>query len=109
VSTHERISLLDCPRLCEEATLVTAISRSEIRRRAGLTQIQLARLVGSSAAQICVWERGERDLQADTVARIAVILYEKLENSPAFEDVEELARALAPSGFAADQDCGRSR
>jgi DNA-binding transcriptional regulator YiaG len=99
VSIHERISLLDFTRHYEEARFVSPISRSEIRRRAGLTQIQLARLVGSSAAQICVWERGERDLQADTVAQIAVVLYEQLQNLPVFECVEELARALATSAF----------
>jgi transcriptional regulator with XRE-family HTH domain len=73
---------------------VSAISRSDIRRRAGLTQIQLARLVGSSAPQICVWERGERDFPADTVASIAAVLYEQLRDAPVFENAEELARFL---------------
>lgn len=73
---------------------MSAISRSDIRRRAGMTQIQLARLVGSSAAQICVWERGDRDLPSEVVVRIAQILYARLARAPKFETPAELARTL---------------
>ena len=85
---------------------MTFTSRSDIRRRAGLTQIQLARLVGSSAPQICVWEQGEREWPAETVARIAAVLFERLKG-PAFDSPDDLARALVSHG--AHVAAGRGR
>ena len=94
MSTFERILLLDSIRLLEEVPTVTSVSRSDIRRRAGLTQNQLARLVGSSAPQICLWERGDRDLPSEVVARIAQILCARLTAEPKFDTPADLARAL---------------
>lgn len=74
---------------------MTSMSRSDVRKRAGLTQHQLARLVGSSAPQICVWERGERALPNETVTRIALVLFDRLNGAPTFDGPEDLARALA--------------
>ena len=69
-------------------------SRSELRKRAGLTQLQLARLTGSSAPQICVWERGDRDLPPKIVSRIARVLYDQLTGIPQFQNLDELTRVL---------------
>ena len=73
---------------------MTSVSRSDIRRRAGLTQHQLARLVGSSAPQICVWERSERDLPLEALTRIALVLFDRLKGLPTFDAPDDLARAL---------------
>jgi transcriptional regulator with XRE-family HTH domain len=73
---------------------MTSVSRSDMRRRAGLTQLQLARLAGSSAPQICVWERGERALPSETVTRIALVLFDRLKGAPIFDSPDDLARAL---------------
>ena len=69
-------------------------SRSEFRKRAGLTQLELARLTGSSAPQICIWEQGNGDLAPDLVSRIAHVLFERLKGIPQFQDPEELTRVL---------------
>jgi transcriptional regulator with XRE-family HTH domain len=76
---------------------MTSVSRSDIRRRAGLTQHQLARLVGSSAPQICVWERGERVLPSETFTRIVSVLFDRLNGVPTFDGPDDLARALGHS------------
>jgi len=78
----------------QEATLVNSLSRSEIRRRAGLTQLQLANLAGSSAPQICMWERGDGRLPAETILRIAAVLFEHLKEAPNFDNPEDLAQEL---------------
>ncbi len=44
------------------------------RRRRGLTQRQLAGRLGVSAAAVCLWERGERSLDTQTLCRLAAAL-----------------------------------
>jgi len=51
-------------------------------------------MVGSSAPQICTWERGDKEFPPDLVAQIARVLFNKLIGLPAFNDSDELARAL---------------
>ena len=56
--------------------------RSAIRRRAGLTQLQLSRLTKISAPRISLWENGEIDLPAEEVQRLAKALTERLNALP---------------------------
>lgn len=69
--------------------------RAFLRRKACLTQIQLARKAGISAPRICLWERGEVDLSPEQVNKIARVLHERLARPPAFSDVAEVAQALS--------------
>jgi transcriptional regulator with XRE-family HTH domain len=69
--------------------------RAVLRRRAALTQAQLARLTGISAPRICLWERDEIQLKREQVERIAVVLRDRLAESPVFESLEELLEKLA--------------
>jgi transcriptional regulator with XRE-family HTH domain len=48
--------------------------RAMLRRRAGLTQAELAYLAGVHAPQICLWERGQIELKEEQVERIAAVL-----------------------------------
>lgn len=68
--------------------------RASLRKRAGLTQFRLAKRAGITAPRLSLWEAGEIELHPDQVLRIASALYERLSNSPAFDDVTKLARAL---------------
>lgn len=45
-------------------------ARAEFRRRAGLTQVQLANLTGIPAPRICLWERGQIELRPEQVESI---------------------------------------
>ena|ERR1044071_4177842 len=49
----------------DTATLLTTV-----RRRAGLTQRELARRARTSAAAVCQYERGERVPRVDTLQRL---------------------------------------
>jgi transcriptional regulator with XRE-family HTH domain len=71
--------------------------RALLRRRACLTQLQLARKAGISAPRLCLWERGEIELPYEQVERIAKVLIELLSRPPDFKGVNELALALAPA------------
>lgn len=48
--------------------------RVMLRRRAGLTQVQLANLTGISAPRICLWERGEIQLKPEQLERIQRVI-----------------------------------
>lgn len=71
------------------------------RRQAGLTQLQLARRMGTGQSVIVRWERGERSPTVDTVRRAAAICGFDLETSlvPARVDPAAIARlrALSPT------------
>jgi transcriptional regulator with XRE-family HTH domain len=71
--------------------------RALLRRRAGLTQIQLARKTGISAPRICLWERGEVELRTEQIECIAKVLNEHLSKAPVFSGAGELALTLSPS------------
>jgi len=58
------------------------ITRAELRRRAGLTQVRLARLTGINATQICLWERGDIDLLDSDVKKIARAIESELAKFP---------------------------
>jgi transcriptional regulator with XRE-family HTH domain len=76
--------------------------RALLRRRACLTQSQLARKSGVSAPRLCQWERGEIELRPEQIVRIAEVLHKYLSTPPIFNGAMELARALAPSAFEKD-------
>lgn len=71
--------------------------RAHIRRRAALTQAELAHIVGKSPAAVCLWEKGLLVLSDETVARIAQALFVRLDQVPLFENAKELAQRLAPA------------
>ena len=67
------------------------------RRRAGLTQRELARRAGTSAAAVCLYERGDRVPQVDTLTRLIAATGWTLELSarpPATIDLEANGRTL---------------
>lgn len=69
--------------------------RSRLRRRAGLTQHQLARLVGKSAAAICLWESGQIDFSQEDVKKIANALEKEFTKQPPVSGAAQIAVALA--------------
>jgi len=71
--------------------------RAALRRRAGLTQIQLSRKTGISAPRLCLWERGDVELGLEQVERIAAVLHAGLSTTPYFSGIEELALVIAPT------------
>jgi transcriptional regulator with XRE-family HTH domain len=71
--------------------------RATFRRRACLTQLQLARKVGITAPRLCLWERGEIELSPEQVDKIAAVLHGCLSKAPAFVSTEDLACAIAPT------------
>ena len=73
--------------------------RALLRRRACLTQLQLARKIGISAPRVCQWERGEIELRPEQILRIAEVLHKYLSTPVIFNTVMDLAKALAPSAF----------
>jgi transcriptional regulator with XRE-family HTH domain len=76
---------------------VNMSDRASLRRMAGLTQIQLGRKVGISGPRICLWERGEIELQPEQVEQVAKVLQGRLERAPRFSCVRDLAQTLAPA------------
>ena len=62
---------------------------------AGLTQAQLARRVGRNHATICRWERGELDLPAADVEKIASVINEGLLKQPSVSSTSQLVGMLA--------------
>jgi transcriptional regulator with XRE-family HTH domain len=74
--------------------------RATLRRRAGLTQVQLSRKTAISAPRLCLWERGEVELSPEQVGKTAAVLHDCLSRTPAFSGTEELARLISPTTFA---------
>ena len=69
-------------------------NRANLRRRAGLTQVQLARKTGISAPRICLWERHELELRTEYVERIARAILDQMNRAPAISTPHELVLAL---------------
>jgi hypothetical protein len=74
--------------------------RAKLRRRAALTQVELAHLTEIHAPQICLWERGHIELRPEQVERIAAVLKEYLGKTPCFDDAADLAKVLMSNSFA---------
>ena len=56
--------------------------RVRLRRMAGLTQVQMARRVGISASQLCLWEHAEIELSSGNVEQIAQTIEAELTKFP---------------------------
>jgi transcriptional regulator with XRE-family HTH domain len=69
--------------------------RAQIRKRAGLTQIKLAKLTGISQTRLCFWENEELELSYGDVERIAQILKENLVRLHVFRVPQKLCAPLA--------------
>jgi transcriptional regulator with XRE-family HTH domain len=69
--------------------------RARIRKRAGLTQIQLGRKVGKSAGTICLWERGEIELAPADVEKIARAIESEITKQPPVSSAAEIVGMLA--------------
>ena len=68
--------------------------RAQFRKRAGLTQLRLGRLVGLSAATICLWENEEVELCQADVEKIARALEAGFNKVPVPSTREGIATAL---------------
>jgi transcriptional regulator with XRE-family HTH domain len=68
--------------------------RARLRKMAGLTQIQLGRIVGKSAGTICLWERGELELAPADVERIARAIDNELTKRPPVSGAAQIAGML---------------
>jgi len=71
--------------------------RALIRKRAGLTQLTLARLTDMSQSRISSWENGDRELAIYEVEKIAKVIREHLEDGPQYGCLGDLVQALVPS------------
>ena len=69
--------------------------RSSLRRRAGLTQVQLARRANISASQICLWERGDLELSTLDVEHIARVIEAELAKFPAPSSAAQIVSVLS--------------
>lgn len=71
--------------------------RARIRKRAGLSQIHLAKLTGISQTRLSLWENYERELSLEEARHVAGVLYQHLSSIESFARPTDLAQALAPS------------
>jgi transcriptional regulator with XRE-family HTH domain len=76
---------------------MSSIDRAQIRKRAGLSQIRLAKLTGISQTRLSFWENYERELSPEEVRHVANVLHKRLTTPESFKGAIELAQALAPS------------
>jgi transcriptional regulator with XRE-family HTH domain len=68
--------------------------RAGLRRRAGLTQHQLAKLVGKSVAAISLWETGQVEFPTSDVERIARALEQEIAKGPQVSNARQIAGVL---------------
>jgi transcriptional regulator with XRE-family HTH domain len=61
--------------------------------------MQLARKVGISASQICLWERGYIELPTADVERIAHALETELSKQPKLSSASQIAGMLADAAI----------
>ena len=74
--------------------------RSNLRRRAGLTQLRLSKLTKVSSPRISLWENGEIELRTEELERIARVLHTFLHEAPSFEQPQDLIEVLEVGGRA---------
>jgi transcriptional regulator with XRE-family HTH domain len=67
--------------------------RSGLRRRAGLTQLQLSKLAKISPPRISLWESAQIELRPEELERIATILTKRLSATPVLTEAQ-LVEAL---------------
>jgi transcriptional regulator with XRE-family HTH domain len=76
-----------------------AASLREARRRAGLTQTELARRAGTSQATISAYEHGRKEPSVETLSRLLAVSGVRLTATPASTTVVRPTRAqLARAG-----------
>jgi transcriptional regulator with XRE-family HTH domain len=68
--------------------------RSNLRKRAGTSLIQLSRACGVSVSRLSLYERGECRLPDHELATIAAVPRESLDDPPAFTTDEQLIQYL---------------
>lgn len=76
-----------------------------LRERRGVTQIELARLVGTTKSAVSLWESGETMPSADKLPTIAAVLeceVGELYDDATIRAASEAARAAVASKAAAD-------
>jgi transcriptional regulator with XRE-family HTH domain len=71
--------------------------RAMVRRRAGLTQHQLAKRTGVHVPRISLWENGEIDLSEEEISRIAKAIARELELRPVAITPRDLTQILNPT------------
>ena len=71
------------------------IPRTELRRRAGLRQADLAVAAGVSIPSISRWERGLMNLNAGALERIALAISIRISGMPVFENPSEITELIA--------------
>jgi transcriptional regulator with XRE-family HTH domain len=69
------------------------IGRSALRKRAGLTLFELAKLIGRSAGTLSQWERMQVQLPRSDVEKIARVIGDELSRVPA-RDATEIVSLL---------------
>lgn len=69
--------------------------RARLRRRAGLTQHQLARLARKSVAAISLWETGQVELPIADVERIARVIEDEIAKGPQISSAQDIISVLA--------------
>ena len=69
--------------------------RARLRKRAGLTQHQLARLAEKSVAAISLWETGQVEFPIDDVERIARVIEGEMAKGPQVSSAKQIAGMLA--------------
>jgi len=68
--------------------------RAMLRKRAGITQRRLAKLVGINVATMSFWENHEVEVSPEVVKKIATVLTEGLNRVPVNPTAADVARAL---------------
>jgi transcriptional regulator with XRE-family HTH domain len=71
------------------------ISRTELRKRAGLRQADLAFVADVSIPSVSRWERGLMNLNASALERIALAISSRISEMPFFEDPKEITKLIA--------------
>ena len=81
----------------------------EARRRAGLSQTELAALLNTSQSTIVRWERGERSPSFETVAGAAEVCGLRLQVSLAAPDQGPLGVAMSMAGLTPEEKLRANR
>jgi transcriptional regulator with XRE-family HTH domain len=71
------------------------IPRTELRRRAGLRQVDLARAARVAISSVSRWERGAMNLNAAALERIALAISSRISEMPVFENPSEIMKLIA--------------
>lgn len=69
--------------------------RARLRRLAGLTQTGLAKRIGKTGPQICLWEKGEIDFTDADIQRIAAVIERELNKQPPVSSAAQILGLLA--------------